>query len=273
MPVGLFSDIGKTAKDILTKNYSYDKKLDLKSSTPSGLSFSASGSSLTGGPVAADFTLKHKVGPAVVSTKIDTNGRITGDVEFADKVAPGVKVTVKGSYPEPQVASVAAEYKADTFTATVSVDSKLVLNASAVVGYHGVIVGGVAEYDTNKGAPTKYDLGVSYSTPAYVLSGILRNKLSELAGSYVQHINSSTSLAAELVHKFADKKELFSLGVLYKLDKTAVAKVKVDSEAVVAASLSQEIRQGVSLVLSTQVNSKTLDKDSHKLGISLLIDA
>nr|BBC44067.1 non-selective channel of thylakoid membrane [Cyanophora paradoxa] len=274
MPLPVFAELGKSAKDILSKDYSYDKKLSLKSTTSSGVVFNAAGSSLPSGPIGGELAIKGKQGPAGISAKVDTAGKVSADLEVADAFTKGLKLVFRGLYPEPMVGTAAAEYRQDKFTATAFIDSGLKVGSSVVVGVtDSISAGGNVEYDTNKGVPTKYDAAVSYGKAGdFVVTAAARNKLGEYAASYVHHLNATTSVAGEFVHKKSDRSNTFTLGGLYKLDKTSYVRAKIDTEGVASVAYSQELRPKVTFVVAGQVNTRTLDKDSHKLGFALVID-
>ncbi|MFS7926547.1 putative Porin domain superfamily, eukaryotic porin/Tom40 [Helianthus anomalus] len=78
-----FSDIGKRAKDLLTKDYNYDYKfvLSLPGSTPMGLV--ATG--LTKGQIfLGDVSAQYKSGRTVVDVKVDTYSNVSTKVTVSD---------------------------------------------------------------------------------------------------------------------------------------------------------------------------------------------
>ncbi|KAJ0680105.1 putative Porin domain superfamily, eukaryotic porin/Tom40 [Helianthus annuus] len=80
-----FSDIGKRAKDLLTKYYNYDYKfvLSLPGSTPMGLVVVATG--LTKGQIfLGDVSAQYKSGRTVVDVKIDTYSNFSTKVTISD---------------------------------------------------------------------------------------------------------------------------------------------------------------------------------------------
>mmetsp|Transcript_3729 Transcript_3729/g.6547 ORF Transcript_3729/g.6547 Transcript_3729/m.6547 type:complete len:275 (+) Transcript_3729:93-917(+) len=270
---GLFADIGKAAKDILTSGYNYDQKLLLNSKASNGVVFKSSHAILSNGPIIGDLAVSSKQGSVGVAVKVDTSSKVTADVSLDNAITKGLKIVVRGTYPEPQVLSISEEYRHELFTATASFDSRKILSGSAVVGLDSLSIGGQVEYDVNKGAATKYDTGIQFTKPDFSISALLRSKSNEIATLYVHNLSSSQAIAAEFVHKRSTNSNLLTLGTVYKLDKTSSLKSKIDTEGVASVSYSQELRPGVTGVLASSFNMKSYDKDAHKIGLSLVVDA
>jgi len=138
-----FGDLGKQASDVFGKGYHFGLlKLEVKTKTDTGVEFTTGGSSnIDSGKVAGNLETKYKVKDLglTLTEKWTTDNTLNTTLDVADKLLPGLKVTLDTSF-APSTGSksgkLKTEYKHEAATVTADMDLGLsAINATAVVGH------------------------------------------------------------------------------------------------------------------------------------------
>lgn len=156
-------------------------------------------------------------------------------VELADVVAPGAKIDLQNLW-NPSKPNSAAQKLTLAFKSP-TVHSRAFINYAAgtgnidavmdvVAGHEGFLVGGEAAYDVQKGAVTRYGLGLAYQTASYTAALHGSQNLSVIAASFYQKVNSTVEVGAKAGYDVqASKPSGMELASKYKLDSLTFAKV------------------------------------------------
>ena len=97
-----YGDLGKNARDVFGKGYHFSLvKLDVKTSTQSGIEFKTSGSSNTdSGAVAGALETKYKFANKglTFTEKWSTDNQLSTTVDLQDQILKGLKLTFDSAF-------------------------------------------------------------------------------------------------------------------------------------------------------------------------------
>ncbi|KAF3568730.1 hypothetical protein DY000_02011710 [Brassica cretica] len=170
---GLFADIGKKAKDLLTRDYNTDQKFSISTYTASGVSLTSTALK-KGGVHAADVTSQYKYKNAVFDFKIDTDSTILTTVTFTE-ILPSTKAIASFKVPDNSSGKLEVQYFHDhaTVTAAAALKQNPLIDITATLGTPVISFGAEAGYDTSSKTFTKYNAGISVTKPDACASIIL----------------------------------------------------------------------------------------------------
>ncbi|XP_072992955.1 mitochondrial outer membrane protein porin 5-like [Typha latifolia] len=269
---GLFSDIGKKAKDLLTKDYSYDQKLTVSTSSASGLGLT-SAALKKGGLYSLDICSQYKYKNTLVDVKVDTDSNISTTLTITE-ILPSTKTIASLKLPDCNSGKIEVQYFHDhgSFASLVGLKPSPIVDLSATLGAHGIVFGAEAGFDTALGSFTKYSAGIGLTNPDYNASIILADKGDTLRASYVYHFDEKqkTSAVAEIIRKFSTKENTFTVGGLYAVDPQTTVKTRLNDSGKLAALLQHEIKPKSILTISGEFDTKALDR-SPKFGLALAL--
>ncbi|KAL9263702.1 Mitochondrial outer membrane protein porin 2-like protein, partial [Drosera capensis] len=148
---GLFSDIGKRSRDLLTKDFVSDQKFTLSSSTDSGVEFTSTAIK-KGGLSTGDIAVKYKYKNTLVDVKVDTKSNIFTTFTVTD-IFPSTKAIVSVKLPDYNSGKLELQYFHDhaTFTTAAILNKSPAIDVSATIGTPAIAFGAEAGYDTTSG--------------------------------------------------------------------------------------------------------------------------
>ncbi|XP_020574489.1 mitochondrial outer membrane protein porin 5 [Phalaenopsis equestris] len=269
---GLFSDIGKKAKDLLTRDYSYDQKLTISTRSATGVALT-SGAVKKGGLYALDVSTQYNYKNTLVDVKIDTDSNITTTFTVLD-VLPYTKTIATFKLPDRNAGKMEFQYFHDhaAFSSVVALKQTPVVDLSASFGAHGVVFGAEAGFDTSSGIFTKYNAGVGLKKPEHDVSVILADKGDTLRASYVYHLDEKqrSSVVAEINRKFSTNENTFTVGGAYAVDPQTTVKARLNNSGKLGALLQHEVKPKSILTISGEFETKALDR-TPKFGLALAL--
>jgi len=274
---GLYADLGKKSSDLLNKEFPDRPKVEIKTKTPSGVSFEGSVTRNNDGSIYGQLYPKYKFGSqgVTVGASIDTKRALKVEASVED-IVPGLKTTITG-HGESESITVDAEYKMEYVTVATSLN---VLSAqgnrftgSTVVGYDGFAVGLQAEYVYDKWR--NFNGIVSYTHPEFVATLFARSnaQTSNILGlTYHQRVNPRTAVAAEATfdaNKTSESPKI-TVGGSYDLTVDSVVKAKMDTEGKLSGSFAQRLNKYTRLILGSSVNTNNFSASgNHTFGLTL----
>jgi len=276
----IFGDLGKQSKDVFGKGYHFGVlKLDVKTKTATGVEFSSGGSSVIDtGKVSGNLETKYKVKELglTFTEKWNTDNTLNTTVDIQDKLLPGLKLSLDTNF-APATGSkggrVKAEYKHDTAALNADMDLGLsALNASAVVGHKGWLAGYQTTFDISKSAITKNHFGLGYAASDFVIHTSITNG-TDFGGSVFQKVSPSLETGVALSWSSLNPATSFGIGVKYVLDDGACLRAKINNKSELGLGYQQKLRDGVTLTLSSLVNTGTFSAGGHKVGLALEMEA
>lgn len=277
-----YADLGKSARDVFGKGYHFSLlKLDVKTKTASGVEFSSGGTSnIDNGKVVGNLETKYKFKEhgLTFTEKWNTDNQLTTTVDLQDKILKGVKLTFDSTF-SPQTGAkkgvVKAEYKHDAVTVNADVDINPggpLVNAGAVVGHKGWLLGYQMAFDTGKSKLTKNNFSVGYAGCDFVLHTNV-NDGQVFGGSLCQKIDPCLETAVNLGWTASQNETNFGIACKYLLDKNASVRAKVNNSSQLGLGYQLKLREGVNVTLSTLIDCKNFQQGGHKLGLALELEA
>ncbi|KAF7809921.1 mitochondrial outer membrane protein porin 2 [Senna tora] len=267
---GLFSDIGKKAKDLLTKDYSADQKLTISSYSSDGVTLASTAvkkGGLSTGDVAAQY--KHK--NTIVDFKVDTESKISTTLTFTD-LATSTKTITSCKLFDYNSGKLEIQYFHDiaTLTTAVGLNKSPVIDASATVGIPSIVFGAEASYDTTSGRFTKYTTGLSVTKPDYSASILLGDKGDSVRVLYLHHLDQlkKNAAVAEITRRFSTNENTFTVGGSFAIDHLTQVKAKLNNHGKLAALLQHEVIPKSVLTISGEIDTKALDTNP-KVGLTV----
>merc|ERR1711988_1153002 len=282
MAVPAYSDIAKSANDLLNKDFYHINAttLEFKDTAPNGVAFKVTGKSSHEKATSAAFEGKYTDKPTGVSLTQTWNTANVLDtkIEVKDSLAKGLKLEGLLNY-LPATAAKGAKFnlhfQQPGFHGRAFFDllKGPTANVDAVVGHESFLAGASAGYDVNKAALTAYSAAVGYAHPVYSASLTASDNLSVFAAAYYHKVNSQVEAGAKATWNSKTGNTVgLELAGKYRIDPVSFAKVKVNDRGIAAVAYNVLLRQGVTLGLGGSFDTQKLDQASHKLGASFTFE-
>jgi len=278
----LYADLGKTAKDLFNKGYNYGTvKLDVKTRTKNQIDFNLTGEHNTDlqkslGTLEAKY--KSPAHGLTFVEKWNTDNVLKSEITVEDSLLKGLKVALDTSYSPAsgkKSGVLKTTYNHDKFNLTTDVDldstGPVVIHNSLVVGHLGWLLGLQTTFDTAKSQLTRNNFAVGYQASDFTLHTNV-NDGTEVGGSIYQKVNDNLGLGVSLSWSSVNNATRFALASKYQLDKYASVQAKVNNLSQIGLSYSQQLRDGVKLILSGIIDGKNINGGGHKLGLGLELE-
>ncbi|XP_027360286.1 mitochondrial outer membrane protein porin 2-like [Abrus precatorius] len=269
---GLFSDIGKKAKDLLTKDYSSDQKLTVSSCSNAGVALTSTAvkkGGLSTGDVAAQYKYKN----TIIDVKLDTASIISTTLTFTD-ILPSTKGIASFKLPDYNSGKLEVQYFHDhaTLTTAVALNQSPVIDVTTTIGTPSIAFGAEAGYDTTSGGFTKYNAGINITRPDSSASIILGDKGDSIKVSYLHNLDQfkKSVAVAEIIRRFSTNENTFTVGGSYAVDHLTQVKARLNNHGKLAALLQHQIIPKSVLTLSGEVDTKALDK-KPRFGLAIAL--
>jgi len=268
-----FGDLGKAIKDLFSDDFDAgSQKLTLKSKSANGVEFEVEGtrddSNAVSGELKSTYGLKNGI---TLKETWSTNNSVTTEVTAKNTLAKGSKVVYEVGF-SPSKGITSQTVKANYSDKSVNFDSKLknydALTAGTVFSFSNFLVGASANMSLNKGSIKSYELAGSYSDADVVITSKVDNKAA-FSGSIFHKASPVLQTGVEFKYDAGKDATGFTLGGAYKLDSTTTAKAKINKNLALGLAYTQDLRSGVTLGLSANINVKNINGDGHALGLSL----
>ncbi|KAK4409886.1 Mitochondrial outer membrane protein porin of [Sesamum angolense] len=306
---GLYSDIGKRARDLLYKDYNSDQKFTLTTYSPTGVTLTSTGTK-KGDLFLADVNtqLKHK--NITTDIKVDTSSNtltssgtkkgdlfladintqlkhknITTDIKVdtssnlhtavtVDEPTPGLKTILSFRVPDQRSGKLELQYLHDYagISSSVGLTANPIVNFSGVVGNNKLALGSDVSFDTKEGALVKCNFGASFTNADLIAALTLNDKGDTLSASYYHIVSplTNTAVGAEVTHSFSTNENTITVGTQHLLDPLTTVKARVNNFGKANALIQHEWRPKSLITVSTEVDTKSIDK-SAKFGLALAL--
>jgi len=241
----LFSKIGATASDLLSKKYDYKNSLITKQKVDENLTVTVGTDAVLNGlngNTKINFVDKTKD----IEAEVTTAGVAKGQLKLK-KVAPGTVVTVNVDQSKAKVVS---DYVQNGFAGSATVEAsdcckapKTKVIASGVVGFEGLSVGGEVTLDAS--APTEikdYNIGAQYQREKYIAAAKTSEKANVLTASFCQFVNprlilsstfgwrlDGTSFVKSKDESKAGNSRVLAVGAEYVVNSNVTVRAKLDT--------------------------------------------
>lgn len=269
---GLYSDIGKKARDLLFKDYNSDQKFTVSTYSPTGVAITSSGTK-KGELFVGDVNTQLKNKNYTADFKVDTESNLFTTITVTEP-APGVKAIISCKVPDPASGKVELQYLHDYagVSGNIGLKANPVVNLSGVFGTNALAFGGDISYDTKLRELTKSNVGVSFIKDDLLGALTLNEKGDVLNASYYHVINpvTNTAVGVDMGHRFSTRENNFTLGVQHALDPLTTLKGRITNSAKASALIQHEWRPKSLITISTELDTKAIEK-SAKVGLSLVL--
>ncbi|TVU30656.1 hypothetical protein EJB05_22287 [Eragrostis curvula] len=191
MGPGLFSNIGKRAKNLLTKGCTRDQKLTISTVTASVLvltSASVKKKELYTHDISSVY--KHK--NTVINVIMGAESNISTTLTVLEAL-PSTNLLICVELPDNKGGKLELHYchfhKNASFATKIGMKPYPVLKISGTVGAPGVALGAEVQYDTAKGEFTKYNAAIGVTKHDFHIAFILSNKGDRIKVSGLYHFD------------------------------------------------------------------------------------
>jgi len=278
----LYADLGKTARDIFNKGYNYGTvKLDVKTRTKNQIDFNLTGehnNDLQKSLGTLEAKYKSPAHGLTFVEKWNTDNILKSEITVEDSVLKGLKLALDTSYSPAsgkKSGVLKTTYSHDKFNLQTDVDldstGPVVIHNALVVGHLGWLLGLQTTFDTTKSQLTRNNFAVGYQASDFTLHTNV-NDGTEVGGSIYQKVNENLGLGVSLSWSSVNNATRFALASKYQLDQYATVQAKVNNLSQIGLSYTQQLRDGVKLVLSGIVDGKNINGGGHKLSLGLELE-
>lgn len=268
-----FGDLGKKVKNLFSDDFDAGEvTLKLNSKAANGMAFKVEGTKDSKNTVKGKLESSYSLANGISFKETwKTNSVVTTEVSTKDKLAKGTKFVFEAEFsPSPGLKTaqtIKADYGADKFY----IDTKLVdyekLSAGATFSYSKWLMGASGKFTASKGFQG-YEAGVSYVDSDVIVTAKVNEK-DTMEGSVFHKATPTINAGVKLGYNRSTNASSFGVAGEYALDSTATCKAKIDNSLALGLAYTQELRKGVTLGMSANVNAANLDSDSHSLGLVL----
>ncbi|MBA0731486.1 hypothetical protein Golax_020426 [Gossypium laxum] len=269
---GLYTEIGKKARDLLYKDYQTDQKFTLTTSSPTGVAITSSGTK-KGDLFLADVNTQLKSRNVTTDIKVDTSSNLFTTITV-DEPAPGLKAIFGFRVPDQRSGKIELQYLHEYagISSSIGLTANPIVNFSGVLGTNVLALGTDISFDTKTGNFTKCNAGFSFTNADLIASLALNEKGDSVNASYYHIVNPSTNTAvgAEVTHSFSTNVNTITVGTQHALDPSTTIKARVNNAGKASALIQHEWRPKSLFTISGEVDTKSIDK-SPKVGLALAL--
>ncbi|KAK6153024.1 hypothetical protein DH2020_012663 [Rehmannia glutinosa] len=270
---GLYSDIGKRARDLLYKDYNSDQKFTLTTYSPTGVTLTSTGTK-KGELFLADVNTQLKNKNITTDIKVDTGSNVSLYHYYVDEPTPGLKTILSFRVPDQRSGKLELQYLHDYagISSSIGLTANPIVNFSGVLGNNKLALGSDVSFDTKEGAFTKCNFAASFTNADLIAALTLNDKGDSLSASYYHIVNplTYTAVGAEVTHSFSSNENTITVGTQHALDPLTTVKARVNNFGKASALIQHEWRPKSLITVSTEVDTKSIDK-SAKFGLALAL--
>ncbi|XP_012478650.1 mitochondrial outer membrane protein porin of 36 kDa [Gossypium raimondii] len=269
---GLYSDIGKKARDLLYKDYQADHKFTVTTYTSNGVAITSTGIK-KGELLLADVSTELKNNNITTNVKVDTKSTLFATVTV-DEPAPGLKTIFSFIVPDQRSGKVELQYQHEYagISTSIGLNANPLVNFSGVVGNNCVSVGTDLSFDTGSGNFTKLNAGLNFTHSDLIASLTLNDKGDTLNASYYHIVSplTNTAVGAELTHSFSSNENTLTIGTQHALDPLTTVKARLNNYGRASGLIQHEWRPKSLFTISGEVDTRAIEK-SAKVGLALAL--
>ncbi|KAE8682086.1 Mitochondrial outer membrane protein porin 1 [Hibiscus syriacus] len=269
---GLYSDIGKKARELLYKDYHGDHKFTLTTYTSNGVAITSTGTKKAE-LLLADVNTQLKNKNITTDVKVDTKSNLFTTVTV-DEPAPGLKTIFSFVVPDQKSGKVELQYQHEYagITTSIGLTANPLVNFSGVVGNSCASVGTDLSFDTASGNLTKLNAGLNINHSDLIASMTLNDKGDTLTASYYHIVSplTNTAVGAEMTHSFSSNENTLTIGTQHALDPLTTVKARLNNYGKASALIQHEWRPKSLFTITGEVDARAIEK-SAKVGLALAL--
>jgi len=266
----LWSNFGKSLKDLLTKKYDYKHQVTVKNNLGADLGLESTvglhekDAGAFTGLVKAKYKNKDfgEVEAEVGTHPNKDKATLQAEVK-ATKLYEGLTVALRGN--DVPTVRAGAEFRQESVAASLFVEAGKESNAvegTLAAGFDGFTVGGQGKY-CSKHEIADYNFGAEYSQSDYFLTLKTAKKAEELLAGYFHTLPGrgklKTQVGAQVGWNLDTGAKVFTVGTEHDIDETTATKAKIDTEGLLAAVLEHRLSNPM-LRLQLSANWRVSDR-------------
>ncbi|KAG5559650.1 hypothetical protein RHGRI_009246 [Rhododendron griersonianum] len=297
-----FSDIGKQAKDLLTKDYNFDHKFTFLVPSPTGLGLTATGVKKDQIFI-GDICTQYKNGNTTVDVKVDTYSKVSTKVTV-NEIFSSTKAALSFDVPDHKSGKFQRHWAEAPFisltrssahiyqklylcmpqldvqylhnhaaiNSSIGLNPAPLLEVAATLGDKNLVLGGEIGFDTASASFTRYNAGIGFNKADFSAALILMDKGKALKASYIHSVNPLNGIvvAAEMTHRFSSYENSFTIGSSHAIDPYTRVKTRFSDNGKVAMLCQREWRPKSLITVSAEYDTKAINA-SPKLGLALAL--
>ncbi|EMS51310.1 Mitochondrial outer membrane porin [Triticum urartu] len=268
---GLYSGIGKKAKDLLYRDYQTDHKFTLTTYTANGAAITAT-STKKADLILGEIQSQIKNKNITVDVKANSASNVITTITADDLAAPGLKTILSFAVPDQKSGKVVElQYLHDYagINASIGLTANPVVNLSGAFGTSALALGADVSLDTATKNFTKYNAALSYTNQDLIASLNLNNKGDSLTASYYHIVEKSgTAVGAELTHSFSSNENSLTFGTQHTLDPLTLVKARINNSGKASALIQHEFMPKSLCTISAEVDTKAIEKSSKPVSVA-----
>jgi len=270
MPV-VFKDLGKGAKDLLSKKYDFKNEIKTVNKAERGLTIEAAGCGCKSG-IAGSAKVTYKDSSfGELEKELKTCGAVSGKVKLT-KLVDNATITINGN--NKNYYKLETDYKTDAFTTQFDVDtnlaSALAISTNLV---DGLAVGCNANFDFSNGADLKdYNFGAQYAFSRDVTLSCVTAKGRSTANIGVLHkLSGGDSYALGMNLNTSTYASSMCVGVEKKVDSNMTVKAKLGSCGGLSTAVEHKLADPkMKINIAAEFDATSPDLTARKFGVGLV---
>ncbi|XP_075490008.1 mitochondrial outer membrane protein porin 6-like [Primulina tabacum] len=266
-----FSEIGRRARDLLTKDYNYDQKFILSIPSSTGMGITATGIKKDQNFI-GDISTQYRSGRSTVDVKVDTYSNVFIKVTV-DDVLHGTKAAISFNVPDNKSGKLDVHYfhRRAAIHSSIGLNPTPLLEVAAAVGSKDIAIGGEISFDTTSSSFTKCNAGISFNKPDFSAALLLTDKGQTIKASYLHSVNpvNGTEIAAEMTHRLSSFENSFSIGSVHQINPLTLVKTRFSDNGKVAILSQREWRPKSLVTFSAEYDTKA--SNAPKLGLAIAL--
>ncbi|KAL2898576.1 Mitochondrial outer membrane protein porin of 34 kDa [Bienertia sinuspersici] len=269
---GLYTNIGKKARDLLYKDYQTDQKFSITTYSPTGVAITSCGTK-KGDLFLADVATQLKRKNVTTDVKVDTNSNLLTTITV-DEAAPGLKTILSFKVPDQRSGKLEVQYLHDYvgICSSFGLTANPIVNVSGVIGTNMLALGTDVSFDSKTGNFIKCNAGLSFTNEDLVAALTLNDKGDSLNASYYHSVSPLTNSAvgAEVNHSFSTNENTVTIGAQHAIDPLTNLKARINNFGKASALIQHEWRPKSLISISAEVDTKAIEKTA-KVGLALAL--
>ncbi|PIM97332.1 Porin/voltage-dependent anion-selective channel protein [Handroanthus impetiginosus] len=266
-----FADIGRRARDLLTKDFNYDQKFSISIPSSTGMGLTATGVKKDQIFV-GDISTQYKGEKTTVDVRVDTYSNVFTKVTY--DVLPGTKAAISFNVPDHKSGKLDVHYLHHhaAINSSIGLNPSPLLEVAAAIGSKDVAIGGEIAFDTASSSFTKCNAGISFNKPDLSAALVLTDKGQTVKASYAHCVNplKGTEVAAEMTHRLSSYENSFSIGSIHMIDNLTLVKTRFSDNGKVAILSQREWRPKSLVTVSTEYDTKAANV-APKFGLAIAL--
>ncbi|XP_021758463.1 mitochondrial outer membrane protein porin of 34 kDa-like [Chenopodium quinoa] len=269
---GLYSDIGKRARDLLYKDYHSDQKFSITTISPTGVAITSSGTK-KGELFFGDVSTQVKNNNVTADIKVDTGSNLLTTITV-NEATPGLKTILSFRVPDQRSGKIELQYLHEYvgICTSVGLTANPIVNFSGVIGTNTLALGSDVSFDTKTGNFTKCNAGVSFTNADLIAAVTLNDKGDSLNASYYHYVTplTNTAVGAEVTRSLSTNENTLTLGAQHAIDPLTSFKTRFNNSCKASVLVQHEWRPKSTISISAEVDTKAIEK-SAKVGLALAL--